>query len=192
MVHLLPHWNFIGLEGEPIKVFAYTNTPALELFLNGETQGRREIEKYGHGEWTVPYAPGKIEVVAYDESGKAVARDSHVTSGDGCKLSLTLDTTEVRANGEDIALLTCSVLDKDGREVPDASPTVNFYCNTLGRIYSTGSDITDHSSLFLPTRKMRAGRITVAVKLGNTPGELKVFAESNGLESAVLKINVDA
>lgn len=191
MVHILPHWNFKGLEGEPVKVFAYTNTPTLELFLNGESQGRREIEKYGHGEWTVPYAPGKLEVVAYDTDGNIVARDSKTTTGEPKKLMLKLDTPDIKANGQDVAIVTCYAVDENGLEVPDAAPTVRFYSNSLGCIYSTGSDIADHSSLLLSTRKMRAGRIGAAVKIGNTPGELRIYAESDGLDTAVLKINVD-
>ncbi|MBQ9131167.1 MAG: glycoside hydrolase family 2 protein, partial [Clostridia bacterium] len=66
MVHLLPHWNFRGMEGEPITVFAYTNAPRLELFLNGESLGAQNIRPHGHGEWVVPYAPGRLEVLAYD------------------------------------------------------------------------------------------------------------------------------
>ena len=190
MVHLLPHWNFNGLEGEPIKVFAYTNTQSLELFLNGESQGRREIEKYGHGEWTVPYASGKLEVVAYDEGGNIIARDSKITTGKPKKLMLRLDTPDIKANGQDIAIITCYTVDENGLEVPNATPTVHFYSNSLGYIYSTGSDIADHSPLLLPTRKMRAGRIGVAVKIGDNPGELKIFAESDGLEAAMLSVEL--
>ena len=190
MVHLLPHWNFSGLEGKPIKVFAYTNTQSLELFLNGESQGRLEIEKYGHGEWTVPYASGKLEVVAYDEDGNIIARDSKITTGKPKKLMLRLDTPDIKANGQDIAIITCYTVDENGLEVPNATPTVHFYSNSLGYIYSTGSDIADHSPLLLPTRKMRAGRIGVAVKIGDTPGELKIFAESDGLDAAMLSVEL--
>lgn len=190
MVHLLPHWNFSGLEGEPIKVFAYTNTPSLELFLNGESQGRREIEKYGHGEWTVPYTSGKLEVVAYDEDGNIIARDSKITTGKPKKLMLRLDTPDIKANGQDIAIITCYTVDENGLEVPNATPTVRFYTNSLGYVYSTGSDVSDHSSIFNSTRKMRAGRIGVAVKLGEIAGELKVYAEADGLESALLKLDI--
>ena len=188
MVHLLPHWNFEGLEGDSIKVMAYTNCPSLELFLNGESQGKRDIEKYGHGEWQVAYKKGKLEVIAYDESGKEVARDEKITSEKAHSLALRLETPNIKANGEDLAIFTCYVLDKNGNEVPDASPTVKFYCNSVGRIYSTGSDVCDHSSIFLPTRKMRAGRATVAVKIGDVAGGLILHAEADGLEKAVFRV----
>lgn len=189
MVHLLPHWNWTGLEGEVIRVFAYTNTKRLELFLNGRSLGSRDIEKYGHGEWEVVYEAGELEVRAY-EGDRIVARDIRVTSKKAHRLALKLDTTDVKANGEDIAIFTCYVVDEDGNEVYDATPTVTFSTNSLGRIYSTGSDITDHTSIFLPTRRMRAGRISVAVKLGTTEGMLKLYAESFGLKSGVITVQI--
>ncbi|MGI6280004.1 MAG: glycoside hydrolase family 2 TIM barrel-domain containing protein, partial [Acutalibacteraceae bacterium] len=191
MVHLLPHWNFKGMEGEPIKVFAYTNAPRLELFLNGESLGSREIERYGHGEWVVPYAPGRLEVVAYDGT-KIVVRDVRITSGEPCRLMLSLDSLDIHANGKDIAIVSCYVVDQDGNEVYDASPEVTFWTNSAGYIYSTGSDITEHDTIFKSTRKMRAGRIGVAVKLSDRPGTLKVYASAEGLKSAVLSVDVKA
>ena len=191
MVHLLPHWSFHGLEGEPIRVFAYTNTERLELFLNGESLGAIDVEPYGHGEWVVPYHAGRLEVKAY-LGGKEVASDCRVTAGAPKRLVLTLDTTDVEANGEDIAIFSCYTVDENGIEVPTATPEVTFNTNALGRIYSTGSDITDHSTLFSPKRKMRAGRIGVAVKLGQTAGTLKVYAHSDGLESAVCAVEIAA
>jgi beta-galactosidase len=187
MVHLLPHWNFRGLEGNEITVFAYTNAEELELFLNEKSLGRRTIEKYGHGEWSVSYQPGKLRVVAYN-GGVEVASDERVTSGNAYRLVLRQDNADVRANGEDIAILTCSVLDKDGLEVYDASPTVSFSSGDGCSIYSTGSDISEHDTIFKTVRRMRAGKISVAVKLGTKAEGLKVFATSEGLLSASLNI----
>ena len=106
MVHLLPHWNWNGLEGEIIRVCAYTNTEQLELFLNGKSLGLRKIEKYGHGEWQVEYEAGRLEVIAYD-GDRIVARDERITSKKASRLMLKLDTEDVKANGEDIAIFTC-------------------------------------------------------------------------------------
>ena len=150
-MHLLPHWNWRGREGEIIRVLAYTNAERLELFLNGVSQGEREIEKYGHGEWEVPYEAGELRVIAY-RGGTIVAEDVRVTSKDARRLALRLENEDVRANGEDIAIFTCYVTDEDGNEVYDATPTVSFSTDHSGEIYSTGSDIIDHSSIFLPVR----------------------------------------
>ena len=186
MVHLLPHWNWQGLEGETISVWAYTNCSELELFLNGNSLGRKQIEKYGHGEWQVPFASGNLTVKAYNEKGETVATDSHTTTGKPCRLKLTQDTMDVRANDKDIAIFTCTVVDENGLEVPDANiPQVSFSTAGDCTVYSTGSDISDHGYLLCPDRRMREGRISVAVKLGTVPDGMKLYAKSENLVSAV-------
>lgn len=189
MVHLLPHWNFEGFEGMPIKVVAYTNCDEVELFHNGKLQGRRKLEKHGHGEWEVPYAPGYIEAVAYI-GGKEAARDKRVTAGKPYRLMLELQNPDVKANGKDIAIFDCYVVDENGIEVPDCSAVVNFIAEGAGRVYSTGSDVSDHGTLFSPTRKMRAGRIGVAVKTEKTSGALRLIATADGLLPAVYTVEI--
>jgi beta-galactosidase len=187
MVHLLPHWNFAGHENEIIKVFAYSNCDKLELFLNNKSLGVRELKKYDHGEWDVPYRPGNLEVVAY-KGNKVVAKDEKVTSKKPSQLVLKLDNYDISANGQDIAIVSCYVVDQMGNEVYDAECEVEFNVNEFGTIYSTGSDVSDHNSLFSKVRKMRAGRIGVAIKLGEVEGELTVQANSEGLKPAELSI----
>ncbi len=187
MVHLLPHWNFAGLEGEPIQVWAYTNTSRVELFLNGESLGVREMEKFGHAEWTVPYTPGRLEALAYD--GDAVAAvDVKITSGAPYALKLVNDTPDAQANGEDFAIVTCMVLDAEGNEVPDAAPLVSFHTAGDCAVYSTGSDVAEHDTIFRSERKMRAGRIGVAVKLGTNPDGMKLYAMADGLKTAKIEL----
>lgn len=187
IVHLLPHWNFVGLEGEIIKIWAYTNCEELELFLNGKSLGKKAIEKYGHGEWEVPYEPGTIKVEAL-KGGKVVCFEEKTTTGKAVKLNFKLDNKIEIANGKDIAIITCYCTDEEGREVPDATPFVNFNSNRLGSIVGTGSDNADHNPVYETGRKMYAGRITVAVKVGNAAGDLKVYANSENLDSAVITI----
>lgn len=186
MVHLLPHWNFRGMEGYPISVWAYTNAEKVELFLNGKSMGVREIEKNGHGEWSVPYEAGKIEAIAYI-GDRIVATDARATTGEGHRLMLKQETTSDVGN---TVLVSCYVVDKDGNEVPDASPTVDFSAGGAARIIATGSGVTDHNSIKIPVRKMWMGRITVALKADDTQGRAMLFAHSENLESAVLYIDV--
>ena len=187
MIHLLPHWNFKGREGEILKVWAYTNQGAAELFLNGESLGKREIEKWGHAEWQVPFAAGELKVIAYDENGKTVAEDIQRTTGAPVALKLRLDTPNVKKG--DLAVVTCYAVDAEGNEVPDVSPTVHFMGGGAAKIYSTGSSISDHKTIFSPDREMRAGRITVGVKIKDA-GLCKVYAEADGLTAASLFFEV--
>ena len=188
MIHAIPHWNLRGREGEIIDVWAYTNQSSAELFLNGESQGRREIEQWGHAEWKVPFEAGELKVVAYDENGRIVAEDIKKTSGAPAALKLHLDTPDVKKG--DLAVVTCYVVDADGNEVPDASPTVSFMGGGSAKIYSTGSSVADHKTIFSPERKMHMGRITVGVKIKDV-GSCKVYATADGLTTASLSFEVN-
>lgn len=162
MAHIVPHWNFKGMEGQEVIVTVYTNCDELELFLNGKSLGRKAIEKYGHGEWNVVYAPGALEVKGY-RNGIEVASHKRVTTGKPETLRLTLDNTCI-ANDADVALFTCECLDINGNVVPDASEFVHFSAEEPARILGTGSDHCDHNNVTLPQRKMYMGKIRIAVK----------------------------
>lgn len=189
MVHILPHWNHEGLEGEIIDVWAYTNCGEAELFLNGESMGVRKIEPFGHGEWKVPYEKGEIKVIGRID-GENKAEDKVRTSGRATELKLKLDNKIEYANGKDLALITCYCVDENGIEVPNAEPYVKFDVNSLGTVIGTGSDITDHIPPSCMNRQMRAGLCSVAVRVGSTGGTMKVYASADGLKSCCLSIEL--
>jgi len=189
MIHLLPHWNWPGMEGESIRVVTYTNCDYAELYLNGTKTGEQLVEPYTPAEWQVSYAPGRLEARGYRD-GRLVCSDCVETSGPAVRLQLTLESPGVKADGEDVAILTCTCLDALGRPVPDAAPMVHFYTNELGSILGTGSDVCDHVPPQCPDRKMRAGRISAAVRAGSQKGRLMVRAEAEHLAPAVLWIEL--
>lgn len=189
MVHLLPHWNFAGMEGEPIKVWIYSNCEEVELFLNGKSLGRQKLAAVDHGRWSVPYEPGEIKAVGYVNS-KVVCEDIQKTTDKPVALKLRLENTNAKQDG-DIAVFTCYAVDKDGNTVPDASEFVNFFTNQKCDVVGTGSDISDHIPVWTPARKMRAGTITVAVKLNNKDiDELKLYAKGDTLGNAVITVKL--
>lgn len=190
MIHLLPHWNFEGREGMPVNVVAYTNCKEAELYLNGKSLGVVRVEKYGHAEWVVDYEPGELLVIGRNNS-KEECRDIQITTEKPVKLKLELMNEDVCANGTDVALISCSCVDSQGREVPTASPYVSFNTNKMGIVIATGSDICDHNPVTLPKRKMCAGKITAAVRCGETEGELLVYAKADELTEAVISIKLN-
>lgn len=161
MVHIVPHWNFRGLEGQDIEVTVYTNCEQLELVCNGRSLGRRDIERYGHGEWTVPYEAGVLAVTGY-RGGVAVARHERVTTGRPERLRLVQDNA-FSSSGRDMVLFTCECLDGCGNVVPDAAEFVRFSVEEPARIVGTGSDHCDHRNVALPERQMYMGKIRVGV-----------------------------
>lgn len=190
MIHLLPHWNWADRMGEEITVFAYTNCDEAELFLNGESLGRRAIEPYGHGVWSVTYTPGTLEVVGY-KNGEKVATDKRVTTKAPYALALRAENADdVKANGKDVLLVTAYCVDENGLEVPDASTFVRFHTNALGRVVATGSDGSDHVPVTAPERRMRAGAISVAVRVGENAGTLRLYADADGLVPTSLSLQI--
>ncbi|MBO7583607.1 MAG: DUF4982 domain-containing protein [Treponema sp.] len=92
-VHLLPYWDWN--EGQLIDVKAYTNADEVELFFNGQSQGKQKINhKNGaepFGRWQVEYHKGEIKAVAYDEEGCVVAEDIKKSFGDPAKIILEVE-----------------------------------------------------------------------------------------------------
>lgn len=162
MAHIVPHWNFKGLEGQSQPVTVYTNCEELELFLNGSSLGRKQIEKYGRGVWQVAYQPGTLKVVGYIGK-KAVAEDKRCTTGEPKTLRFT-KTAPFKFNGEDLALFTLEAVDENGMAVPNAAEFVQFSVSAPAKIVGTGSDNTDHVRVSCPNRRMYMGKITVCVK----------------------------
>ncbi len=189
MVHIVPHWNFKGLEGEEIVVTVYTNCDELELFVNGVSQGVQQIEKYGHGEWNVIYAPGELKVIGRKD-GKDVAEQTKKTTKKAERLVLRQDLG-MRANLKDVAIFTCECVDEDGNIVPDAIPFVHFSVNEEAEIVGTGSDNCDHKKVTLPERKMYAGKITIGVRARTEDlDEIRLVAFNEDLGSALIKVPV--
>ena len=189
MVHILPHWNLKGRKGEEVTVWTYTNCEQVELFLNGKSLGKKDIEKYSHGEWKVIYTPGEVVAKGYI-GGKEVASDRVATTGKPVALELEMQTEALFATPYDAALINCYCVDANGNRVPDATVNVSFECNGLGIIRSTGSDYCDHVTLSSNKREMCAGVVAALVVSTGKEGTLKVYAHSEGLESARLEIPV--
>lgn len=188
MVHLLPHWNHPHRLGESIRVVAYTNCPSVELYQDGVLLERKAVEPYGHAEWQVTYRPGRLVCRGYDGSGVLVCEDVVETTGQAVALRLRLESPGVRADGKDVAILTCDCVDAQGRHVPDAAPFVQLNTNGLGRVEATGSDVCDHLPVSCPDRQMRAGLLSVLVRAGRQKGMLAVYATAHGMRPARLEI----
>jgi beta-galactosidase len=138
ILHILPHWNWKGKEGQTIDVWAYSNADEVELFLNKKSQGRKSVPRYGHIEWKVKYEAGTLEAVGY-KGGKKILTDIVKTTQEPITVQLTADKTNLQADKKDIAMITVQVNDKNNLFVPTAENEITFKIEGAGKIIGVGN-----------------------------------------------------
>jgi beta-galactosidase len=194
VLHLYPHWNWPGKEGQMIDVWCQSNCESVELFLNGRSLGTRKVEQYSHCEWKVPYEPGALEArgIRHGKTLKATV----ATTGEPARISLTTDRPSLQADGEDICVISVTALDTLGREVPVADNTIRFELKGGGAILGVGngdpsSHEPDKSLTGEYRRKLFNGRCQVIVQSRRGAGALTIRASSEGLEPALLFVRTE-
>ena len=192
MAHILPHWNWQDRPGQVTPVHVYTSGDEAELFLNGQSLGRKKKAKFEYRlRWDdVKYAPGELKVVAY-KNGKPWATSTVKTTGDAAKLLAKPDRATITTDGRDLSFVTVTVADKDGQMVPRSHPKLKFEISGPGEIVSTDNgDPTDLTS-FQSTERAAFNGLALAIvraKPGTT-GPITVRALSEGLAPAEVILN---
>jgi beta-galactosidase len=207
MVHLLPHWNWKGREGEVIPVICYTNCDTVELFLNGKSFGvqgywfprsgmMEQYDKYParnraprttsdlHLSWTAPYQAGTLKAVG-SRDGKVVATAEIATAGDPAAIDLTVDRETLAANRRDVAHVVVRILDAQGRVVPTADNEIAFEIQGQGKIIGldNGNPVS-HESYKGTHRKAFNGLCLAIVQSTATPGRIRLSASAPGIKAA--------
>jgi beta-galactosidase len=189
VLHLFPHWNWPGMEGKEIAVWVYSNLEKVELFLNGESQGAKEVKKDSHVAWVVKYAPGAIEARGY-KNGQQVLTAKRETTGAAAKLVMTSDRQDVLADGEDVAMFAVEVQDEQGRVAPVADNEVSFRISGEGKLVGVGNgDPTSHESDKGSSRRAFSGYCMAIVQSTKTAGKITVEATSSGLVPASVSVD---
>lgn len=124
VLHILPHWNLTGHEGETIEVWAYSNCDEVELTVNGRKLGRKAMPRNGHIEWTATYEPGKLEATGY-RNGKKVLKTVVETTGTAEAIEATAWNSTYKGDGSDLTIIDLTLTDNKGRRVPDANIDVD-------------------------------------------------------------------
>ncbi len=184
VLHLFPHWNWPGMEGQEIAVWVHSNLDKVELFLNGQSLGAQETKKDSHLAWIVKYAPGVIEARGYKD-GKQAMTTRRETTGAAAKLVMKPDREQISADGEDVAMFAVEVHDAQGRVVPVADNEVTFRVSGSGRLIGVGNgDPTNHESDKAGSRRAFSGLCMAIVQSAKTGGKITVEATSPGLSPA--------
>jgi len=194
-LHVLPHWNWKGREGEVTPVFVYTGYPKAELFINGKSQGIREksresrLHRYRLMWNETRYEPGEVKVVAYDESGQAVAEKVVRTAGKPYAIRLEADRTQLVADGKDLGFVTATIVDRQGNECPTANLQLQFKVKGAGTYRAAcNGDATSLELFHLPTMKTFSGKLVVLVQTSTQAGDIQLEVSGKGLKKNTIKM----
>ena len=212
-IHLLPHWTWPGREGEVTPVYCYTDYPSAELFVNGKSQGKVTKKAWNKSErvtaernqlssdellnryrlrWNdVRYEPGELKVVVYDDNGNKAGEKVVRTAGKPVAMKLEADRTILSANGDDLAYVTVSLVDKNGVEIPDATDQLTFEVKGSGTFRAVcNGDATSLEPFTQPTMKLFSGKLVVTVQSGSKPGNLQLIVKDKTRKKLQGKITI--
>ena len=195
-LHIFPHWNLQGHEGETIELWAYSNCDEVELIVNGKKLGRQSMPKNGHLKWNAVYQPGRVIAYGY-KNGKRILTQVTETTKPASKTVLKADRSEIAADGRDLAVITIEVQDQKGRIVPDACPELTFTLSGQGRILGAGNGDPSYPGLDHPNSKdcqqftvpAFNGLAQLLIQSTDTADTLQLTCTSDGLSTSTLQLN---
>jgi beta-galactosidase len=215
MLHLLPHWNWKGREGQFVPVTVYTNCDSVELFINGKSAGVLGYQyprvgmadKYGnyppgargmrtttdlHLSWTIPYEPGTLRAVG-TKDGKPAVTVEVSTTGEPAGIDLKVDRDAINANRDDVVHYTVRIVDAQGRMIPDAAHEVTFDVQGEGKLIGVDNgDMQSHDDYKAKSRKALNGMCLAIVQSTAKPGQIRLTASSPGLKPASVTVTTRA
>jgi len=188
VLHVFPHWNWQGKEGQEIRVWCYSNCEEVELIVNGKSLGKKAMPRNSHLEWKVKYEPGFIEARGYD-AGWLVATDRQVTTGEAAAILLKPDRKKIKADNRDVSQVVVEIVDEKGRFVPTANNELTLSISDNGKIIGVcNGDPACHVPESKTTYPAFSGLLMVFVQSGFEPGAITLKAEAPGLEAAEIII----
>ena len=191
MAHILPHWNWPDRVGQVTPVHVYTSGDEAELFLNGQSLGRKKKGPYEYRiRWDdVVYEPGELRVVAYKD-GKEWATETVITTGPASKLLLQPDRAMVKADGQDLSFVTLTVAENAGLMVPRTHNLIHFSISGPADIVATDNGDPTDMTVFASTDRKAFNGLALAIvrPRAGAGGTITVTAKSDGLADAVTTI----
>ncbi len=184
VLHISPHWNWRDKRGQPIDVWVNTNADNVELFLNGKSQGKKDMPRNSHLQWKVNYEPGTLEAIAYKKGKKLTTKIE--TTGSPAEVVMTPYKTTMLADGKDVSVINISVVDRESREVPDADNMIRFVISGPGKIIGVGNgDPSSHEPDKCEEgawqRSLFNGKCQVLVQSTKEPGAIRFEAKAANL-----------
>ena len=197
VLHILPHWNLQGHEGDSIDIWVYSNCDEVELTVNGKKLDRKPMPRNGHLSWKAVFQPGAVKAVGYKNGKKILARTVE-TTGAPARISLTADRPVIQADNRDVAVCNIELQDKKKRFVPTACNDLTITVSGPVRILGVGNGDPAYQATERPadadarTYQVKAfnGLAQVLLQSTGEAGEatLTVVSENLPETSCVLKL----
>lgn len=108
----LPYWSYQGCDGNKAEVEVYTTGHEVELFLNGRSIGKSQVEEC-KTTFITSYEPGEISAVAYTENGEKIG-ESSLKSADGAT-RIRIQPEEEAVHKGDILYLKIDLVGSNGQ-----------------------------------------------------------------------------
>jgi len=190
MIHIFPYWDFNP--GQIIDVRVCSNAPKIELQLNGETIGTFDIDHQNGtqlvGWWKVPYVPGVLKAIAYDEDGRVIATTERRTFGDAHRIRLRPDKYRLRADGIDLIFVEIYVEDAAGNVVENASNRMEITVTGAGRLIGLDNgDSTDFDQYKGLSRRLFNGKLMAIIGAKLEPGTIRIEVASKRLGTETME-----
>ena len=196
----LSNWNYSGHENKPVRLVVISRAEEAEVFINGESIGRKPVCKERPMPNTVyfdtVYTPGKVEAVSYI-GGKEVSRDILQTAGEAAEIRLVAEKKEIRSDGHDLLYVGIEIVDKDGILVPDARIALKALLkqDTEGEDgallagFGSADPVTEDDYTDAETRTFN-GRAMAIIRSGYSKGTVKLEISADGLPAAYEEFNL--
>lgn len=198
VLHILPHWNLHGHEGEPVQIWVYSNMDEVELAVNGKSLGRKTMPRNGHLAWDAVYQPGKVTATGYKNGKKAMTAKVE-TSGAPAKINATADRQLIKADNHDVAVVNITLSDSKKRFVPDGCVTLDLTVDGPVRILGVGNGDpawqdaerpADPMSRTFKVKTFNGMAQVILQAAGNEAATATLAVSSEGLQPATVSVDV--
>ena len=192
---VVPCWNYAGAEGKPVELVVFSGAQETEVFVNGESIGRKTVGRErplpGSVRFETVYRPGRVEAVSYTD-GQEISRAVLLTAGEPAAIRLTPEKTVLKADGHDLLYVQIEITDRDGNRVPDAEACLEAKAEGVAVLagFGSGNPVTDEDYTDGKAVSFRGTALAI-LRTGYEPGPVTLTVTGKGLAEGKLALRAE-
>lgn len=186
------HWQFPQFTNMVIPYMIATNCDEVEVYINGDRIYVPKPKDCPNRLITgfLPWIPGEVKVIGKN-GGEEVCCHRVTTPKDAVLLEFDRKTVSLPAQRNYQALFTVRAKDMEGNPYFRESARVRFRVEGPAEIAGTDNgDAKSHECYLDPFMHMYHGAVSVLIRLTGDPGKITIFADSDGMRTAVMTVLV--